>query len=151
MGEKKNVLEWVKWDGKSALRSLNCFPPYFFYIQGRNFPRPIFKSHCFSLLNVHRSKVYCLFQKFSHSARSVVLSRSGFIWICLSLFFFFFFFFNIFATLWVLDTQGLSPCSGPEWPQSCHLSGLSTTICKGGKGHTPLPARIVSLLCAYSK
>ena len=141
---KKNVLEWVKWDGKSTLGSLNCFPPYLFYIQGRN-PPPIFKSHCFSLFNVHRSKIYFLFQKFSHSARSVVLSWFGFIWICL------FFKKNIFATLWVLDIQGLSPGSGPEWPQSCHLSGLSSTICKGGKGHTPLPARIVSLLCAYSK
>ena len=32
-----------------------------------------------------------------------------------------------------------------------YLAAVVLPICKGGKGHTPLPARIVSLLCAYSK
>ena len=35
-----------------------------------------------------------------------------------------------------LDIWGLSPSSGSEWPWSCHLSGLNSTIRKWEKGHT---------------
>ena len=86
-------MSWNEWNEMERAPSIvsTVFLHTSFIYRGETSPDPFLKAIAFLFLMFIGAKFIVFFQKFSHSARSVVLSRSGFIWICLSLSLFFFF------------------------------------------------------------